>query len=146
MSRALKGPAWHGPALFEILQGVTAAQAYATPIPSAHSIRDIVAHVGAWLELVRRRIDGERVGRVTLEMDWPPAITRTPASWKATVDGVRDAARRLGATLGKMDDGRLEDQVEGTDGTWSAYATLHGTIEHVLYHAGQIALLKKAAG
>ena len=42
-----------------------------------------------------------------------------------------------------LEDARLDAAiVEG--GRASIYVTLHGTIQHYLYHAGQIALLKKA--
>ena len=42
LRRAFYGGAWHGEALFEILRGVTAKQAAARPIKSAHSIWELV--------------------------------------------------------------------------------------------------------
>ena len=36
--RGLEGGAWHGPAVLELLAGVTAAQAHARPIPGARGI------------------------------------------------------------------------------------------------------------
>jgi len=38
LQRSLEGNAWHGPAVLETLQGVTAEQAHAHPIAGAHSI------------------------------------------------------------------------------------------------------------
>jgi hypothetical protein len=38
LRRAFYGDAWHGDSLFEILAGVTAAQAAARPVKDAHSI------------------------------------------------------------------------------------------------------------
>jgi hypothetical protein len=38
---------------------------------------------------------------------------------------------------------RLDEKLMAS-GTSSAYANFHGHIQHNLYHAGQIALLKKA--
>ena len=35
LRRGLEGGAWHGPAVLELLAGVTAAQAHARPIPGA---------------------------------------------------------------------------------------------------------------
>jgi len=46
------------------------------------------------------------------------------------------------ASVRAADDGaRLEEITPGT--SYSNYVLLHGVIQHDLYHAGQIALLKK---
>jgi len=37
---------------------------------------------------------------------------------------------------------RLDEPI--TEGMSTVYATLHGVIQHDLYHAGQITILKKA--
>ena len=57
--RTVKGPMWHGPALAQVLDGVTHDQAAAHPIAGAHSIWEIVLHVSAWAEISRARIKGE---------------------------------------------------------------------------------------
>jgi hypothetical protein len=41
-----------------------------------------------------------------------------------------------------MPDSRLTERVPGKD--YDIYFMLHGAVQHALYHAGQIALLKKA--
>ncbi|MGH7471862.1 MAG: DinB family protein, partial [Longimicrobiales bacterium] len=60
-----------------------------------------------------------------------------------------DAVRRLDAVnhelverVGLLVDADLDRFVAGQD--VSVYTTLHGVIQHDIYHAGQIALLKKA--
>jgi hypothetical protein len=45
LKRSLEGEAWHGPALRELLSGVTAKQAAARPLAGAHSIWEIVLHI-----------------------------------------------------------------------------------------------------
>jgi hypothetical protein len=42
----------------------------------------------------------------------------------------------------KLNDAQLEGVVPGKD--HSVYVMLHGGVQHDLYHAGQIAVLKKA--
>jgi uncharacterized damage-inducible protein DinB len=44
----------------------------------------------------------------------------------------------------KLHDGQLDEKLKAKAD--SAYVTLHGLIQHDLYHAGQIAILKKALG
>ena len=45
--RAFEGEAWHGPSVLALLDGVTAQQAAAYPIPGAHSIWELVLHLTA---------------------------------------------------------------------------------------------------
>ena len=61
LSRAFAGEAWHGDSLFEILEGVTAAQASARPIKNAHTIWELVLHIAAWDDAVLRRFGGVAV-------------------------------------------------------------------------------------
>jgi hypothetical protein len=58
LRRAWEGPVWHGPALGELLEEVTAAEAAAHPIPGAHSIWEIVLHATGWAREVDRRLRG----------------------------------------------------------------------------------------
>jgi uncharacterized damage-inducible protein DinB len=142
--RAVHGPAWHGASLLEAVHGVTAAQAHSRPVPGAHSIRELVVHATAWLDIARQRVEGTAPGRITAAMDWPP-LARGPEAWRRDVAGLRRTAASLVATVRRIDDARLEDELPGTADTWTAYVTLLGVVQHVAYHAGQIALLKKGA-
>jgi DinB superfamily len=149
VDRAVNGPAWHGPSILELLKGVTATQATAKPIHDAHSIWELVTHTAAWLEIGRLRLEGNAPLRITESMNWPPVSakrgTRASASqaWKADVSRLRRAAKDLQTAIAAQDDRRLDEELPGVDDTWSAYITLHGVLQHVLYHAGQIAILKK---
>ena len=55
--RAFNGEAWHGPSVLKILDGVTAQQAAAHPIPGAHSIWELTLHIAAWENACRRRLE-----------------------------------------------------------------------------------------
>lgn len=70
LNRAFEGEAWHGPAVVEILEGITAPQAAARPLHGAHSIWEITLHIAAWERAVLRRLHGERAELLT-EEDWP---------------------------------------------------------------------------
>ena len=62
MDRAFNGNAWHGPSLESLLEGVTAEQASKHPIPSAHSIWELVNRVASWNSIVAHRAAGEESG------------------------------------------------------------------------------------
>ena len=42
------GPAWHGPSVSEVLEGVSATKASQKPLAGAHSIWEILLHKNAW--------------------------------------------------------------------------------------------------
>jgi len=64
--------------------------------------------------------------------------------WRRSLDNLRESRARLRAAVEKVREEELSAAPAGTE--WSRYATLHGVVQHDLYHAGQIAILKKALG
>jgi uncharacterized damage-inducible protein DinB len=141
MDRAMNGEAWHGPHLEELLKDVSAQQASARPVQGAHSIWELVNHIGAWNSILATRAAGQAVA-VTLEQDWPPVVDTSAESWKRALGQMREARARLRTVVEKLNDAQLEGVVPGKD--HSVYVMLHGGVQHDLYHAGQIAVLKKA--
>jgi uncharacterized damage-inducible protein DinB len=144
LRRAMQGEAWHGPSLREILAGVTAAQAAARPIAAAHSIWELVNHITAWEGIVLRRMGGEAVKNVSSEIDWPPVGEKSEAAWQQALAALEASNHRLCDAIAKLPDKRLRERVPGKQDSF--YGELHGIVQHDLYHAGQIALLKKALG
>ena len=141
LQRAFEGDAWHGPSVLEILRDVTAEQAAARPIAGAHSIWELVLHIAAWESAGRRRLEGDRA-ELPYEENFPPVNDTSEAAWQQTIELLTDGHRRLCHAISRLDESRLDEPI--MDGMRSAYITLHGVIQHDLYHAGQIALLKKA--
>lgn len=141
LERAFEGNAWHGPALAELMVGVSAEQAAARPIGTAHSIWEIVLHVGAWERLAEARLGGTVMERPP-EGDWPPFTDTSPAAWESALTGLRDGNRRLRDRIRELSDADLDRNAPGCD--YSRYVLAHGVVQHDLYHAGQIALLRKA--
>lgn len=141
LRRAFEGEAWHGPALMELLAGVGEAAAAARPLPGAHTIWEILHHAAAWEAIALRRLQGERVVDVPPAEDWPPVVERTAAAWTRDLEAAREGNARLRAAIAGLDDISLTAIVPGKD--YDNYVLLHGVVQHDLYHAGQIALLKK---
>jgi uncharacterized damage-inducible protein DinB len=142
LKRAFEGNAWHGPSVLEVLEGVTAAKAAAKPVPGAHSIWEIVQHIAVWEEAVRRRLQGEPA-RPTPDEDWAPVPDTGDAAWAATLERLRTGHLALRRAVAKLSDAKLKEDVAGMDQTH--YVLVHGVIQHDLYHAGQIAVLRKGA-
>ncbi len=143
LRRAFGGEAWHGDSVFEILDGVTAAQAAAHPIKNAHSIWELVLHIAAWDGAVLRRLGGVAVELSDAE-NFPQVTDASETAWRTALARVRRVHEELVAAVATLLESRLYEMVPGKEGAhYTFYYMLHGVAQHELYHAGQIALLKK---
>lgn len=142
-SRAFEGEAWHGPSLMTILEDVSASQAASRVFSEAHSIWELVHHIGAWERAGVRRLGGDPA-HLTDEEDWPAVSDTSEIAWEATRELLRAGHLEFQNAVSKLDDSRLDQLM--VSGPATVYGTLHGIIQHTLYHAGQIAILKKAIG
>lgn len=141
LKRAHEGEAWHGPSLRELLADVSHTQAARKLAPDAHSIWELVEHIIAWEEIVRRRLAGAVVIDVPDEINFPVINDASATAWQATLQRLAAGHQALRDGIKECNDARLEEIVPGMG--YTNYFMLHGVIQHTLYHAGQIALLKK---
>jgi uncharacterized damage-inducible protein DinB len=139
--RAFNGDAWHGPALLELLDDIDAKTAAARPLPGAHSVWELVLHTAAWDAAAGRRLAGQKTQPTGLD-NFPRVPPPTAAEWRKAVAQLKRAHEDLVKTVAALDDSRLEDRVPGK--RYNFRFMLHGVVQHELYHAGQIAMLKKA--
>lgn len=142
LRRTWDGEPWYGPSIRTLLADVGPDDAYAHPVPGAHSIWEIVRHLSLWTMAVRRRLGGEPVAYAEGD-DWPAVTSREPSAWLATLDVFEQAHASVVSYVAAMPADALVEQVPGQRITRAAM--LHGLVQHTVYHAGQIALLKRAA-
>lgn len=143
LQRAFYGEAWHGPGMMELLDDVDAKTAAAKPLKDVHSIWELLLHVAAWDGAGLVRLGG-KVCQLTGKKNFPVVPEPTQEAWREAVDEAKRTHDRLVATVAGLNDSRLRDRVPGKK--YDFYYMLHGIAQHELYHAGQIAILKKAAG
>ena len=141
LRRAFDGSAWHGPALLELLADVDAATAAARPLPNVHSIWELVLHIAAWDGAAVRRLRGQKSQPGGAD-NFPPVPRVTEAAWRKAVAAIRRTHEALVKAVSALPDERLRDRVPGK--RYNFWHMLHGVVQHELYHAGQIAVLKKA--
>ncbi|HEY4641872.1 MAG TPA: DinB family protein [Thermoanaerobaculia bacterium] len=137
LRRAFFGPSTHGPALHELIDDLTEAQAQAKPIDCAHSIAELLAHVTSWIDAIARRLEGE-IFRTSEVDNFPDVNTLTFDDVRSRFTRAHD---RLLAAVERIDD--LLQPVSGRD--YNVLQSLDFVVDHSLYHAGQIALLKKVS-
>ena len=141
LRRAFDGSAWHGPALFELLSDVDAATAAARPVANVHSIWELLLHIEAWDAAASVRLRGEKC-QPKGEANFPSMPTPTAAAWRKAIASAKRTHSALVKTVAALPDSRLRDRVPGK--RYDFYHMLNGIVQHELYHAGQIAILKKA--
>ena len=141
LERAYDGDAWAGPSLSAVLADVSPATAAAQPLAKTHSIWEMVLHIIAWERVVVRRLSGELIVDLAETENWPAVQDPSDKAWKKTKEDLKLAHRQLSEAISRLDESRLNEVVPGKN--HSVYVMLHGAVQHVVYHAGQIALLKK---
>ncbi len=143
LDRAHRAKAWCGASLLETLEGVSPALAAKRPVRGAHTIWELVEHVASWNEIVALRLSGG-VPVVTEAWNFPKVPRPTPAAWKRSLSRLERSHEAFRLEVARFPQARLGRRRPKLTDTWSVL--IHGQIEHSLYHAGQIAMLRRALG
>ena len=86
------------------------------------------------------RLAGEGV-RLPVDGDFPPVRETSEEAWRGALGLLERRHEELGQAVAGLAASRLDEPV--VEGMASVYVTLHGSIQHDLYHGSQMALLKK---
>ena len=117
-------------------------------IPNGKSIWELVLHMTGWKREVAKRLSGSPAGMPD-EGDWPAVGETTEARWRATLQGLEAAHEALVDAVRNVPESKLYEPTRDLRNTplgtgVSYYELLHGIVQHDVYHAGQIAILRKA--
>jgi len=137
LKQTFEGKPYYGPSLLGALEGVTAEIAIRRPAWSAHSIWSIVTHLTAELIYAREVIEGTAApydGKTWFEIVEPSEL-----AWQQAVKDLKRANHFLVRAVKQLDDKVLTEKPVRVRGPF--YIMLHGTLQHNIYHAGQISLL-----
>src|SRR5512144_2305233 len=112
LQRAYEGNAWHGPAVREVLAGVSAAQAHARPLPNAHSIWELVQHIAVWEDVGRRRLAGDRAQiAISSPEDWPPPEDTSETAWEQAKAALDRGHQALVDAISQTLESRLDEPI-----------------------------------
>ena len=148
MRRTHAGDPWYGAPRMQFLRGLRASHASLRPAGSKHSVWELVLHMAAWTEEVRRRLAGHSPGE-PLDGDWPPVPkTATELAWASALLQLERAHGALIADVERLRSDQLDrfvgDTREPALGTGvTVGAMLVGLAQHDAYHTGQLALLRQ---
>jgi uncharacterized damage-inducible protein DinB len=141
LRHSFEGGAWHGPSVLETLEDVTPEAAFAHPLAGAHSIWELVLHLAGTYRLVLRRLQGND-SQLTPAEDWPPVPPPTASNWRDALGSLQELNQQLRSAILGFSAEQLDQPLVAE--SYSAYTQFIGVTQHDLYHAGQIALLRKA--
>ena len=139
LEQTFEGKPYYGPSVLGALARVTPAVAASKPQWSAHGIWELVTHLTAELTYARAVIDGTAGPWIAGATTWPAITDTSDAAWQQAVTELKRANRALVRAVKHLSDDVLDKKPIHVRGPF--YLMLHGTMQHNIYHAGQISLL-----
>lgn len=138
------GSPWHGASLLHLLKGVDYLQASQRPVSGGHTIWELVQHILNWREFAIKKMEGETDFDITLNSsdDWVYSQAPIEAQWQNLLSELVASQQTILEILESWFDEQLDEKVPGKDYTF--YTLLQGIMDHDIYHAGQLALVRKA--
>jgi uncharacterized damage-inducible protein DinB len=128
--------AWYGPSLAELLAQISPELATTPPLPGAHSASELLQHLLLWNERVRNTSDSHQLEPWQGEKDWAEASipwNELLARWNKSRDLLEERIRNFPVA-------DFPKQVPGR--SYSYEKLLEGIVQHTIWHAGQIAMVR----
>ena len=134
------GGNWTDSNLKDNLAGLSWQQATAQ-VYACNSIATLVFHMNYFVSAVLQVLQGEPLNaHDKYSFDLPPILSQK--DWEKLLEKTWADAENFAALVEQLPENKLwEDFSDPTYGTY--YANIHGIIEHIHYHLGQIVLIKK---
>lgn len=128
------GEPWFGESILAKLKDVTEASAFTQPKAGEHAIAELVAHMIFWRKAALQKLMGNDAAAYTMQHpdNWPTLAALKKNGWKKLTESLRETQEALLRELHKNHP--LTDDLA---------AQVNGTIEHDIYHLGQVAIVKK---
>jgi hypothetical protein len=136
MEQTFEGVPYYGRSVLDACEKVTGAEALRKPHWSPHCIWDIVAHLTMELSYSRDVVEGTAK---PFGDTWPGTTDTSGVAWQQAIGDLTNANRALVRAVRRLEDSVLDEQPIRVRGPY--YLMLHGTMQHNIYHAGQISLL-----
>lgn len=139
---AWEGEPWYGRNIGELILEVNEKTAFQKP-SGQHSIMELVWHMINWKAFVINRLKKESTISLSVfeTNDWRDLDHTDNSLWSKGLSELERVHKELVDLISQQNDGLLAQKVEGK--SYNYRKMLHGVHEHDIYHAGQIAYLKK---
>ena len=133
------GGNWAAPSLKEQLKDLTWKQATAQ-LYSLNAIVTLVYHMNYYVKAVSEVLEGKPLNaKDKYSFDHPPI--KSEKDWQQVLDIAWTDAEKFADLVEELAEEKLWEEFHDKYGNY--YRNIHGVIEHIHYHLGQIALIKK---
>jgi uncharacterized damage-inducible protein DinB len=138
----LDGQPWFGRSVYALMREVDESIASIKPNANSHSMVELVYHMLAWAEFTLKRLQNDQVNDMDVfeKLDWRE-IDPQIHGWEEGLSAFIATHQEIIAILQTKDDEFLKEKVDYRN--YNFRFLLNGLIQHNIYHAGQIAYLKK---
>jgi uncharacterized damage-inducible protein DinB len=133
------GDSWHDGSFVKLIEGMTSKEASNRPLPTRHTIWEIVDHCTYWMNFTTNAIKKGRALEIVEKENWPE-MGKTESEWNNTISRLKTANSELVQTLVDFKSTQLDEKFDGASYTYRMM--LHGISDHNLYHMGQIGILR----
>jgi len=134
------GGNWTSVNLKDSLAGITWQQA-TTQVYSLNTIATLVFHMNYYVSAVLKVLQGEQLNaHDKYSFDHPPI--RSQEDWEKLLDKTWSDAENFANLIEQLPGSKLGETFSD-EKYGNYYRNLHGIIEHIHYHLGQIVLVKK---
>ncbi|MBT1690557.1 DinB family protein [Dawidia soli] len=142
LEQTYHGGNWLNESFAGKLRELTAAQAFATPIAGVHSVAELVWHCIYWRTVLIHGLHGDTRYRdeTRARFDFLPLEALQEKGWEALCYELQNTQVTLRALLLQKNDGYLQEEYRPG---YTYEQALAGTIQHDIYHLGQIGLVLK---
>jgi hypothetical protein len=134
------GGNWTSVNLKETLADVTWEQATAK-VYTFNTIGTLVYHMNYYVTVVSKVLQGEPLNaKDKYSFEHPPILSQD--DWEKLLDKTWADAQKFSLLIEQLPESKL-DEIFFDEKYGNYYRNMHGIIEHVHYHLGQIVLIKK---
>jgi uncharacterized damage-inducible protein DinB len=140
--KTFEGSGGYGQSLKELLADVSAEQASNKPIKEGRSIWEIVLHIIAREDNVRQWITGTE-HKLMEEENWPLIFDYSEEAWQDVLKRLLSTHDALTKEIALLSEEDLLHKVKSAKRPTTLFEMIQGVIRHNIYHAGQIAMLKR---
>jgi uncharacterized damage-inducible protein DinB len=141
----LNGQPWFGRAVYNLLDEIDSKKASVRRNENEHTALELIWHMNTWAEFTLANLENRTESELKkIEAnDWRK-LTKQKHSWKRGLTEFKSIHKQIIENLSKRDDDFLSDMVPNR--RYNFRFMLNGLIQHNIYHAGQLAYLKKLLG
>ncbi len=142
LENTLDGEPWYGRPVCALLREIDSPIAFKKLTPDSHSLIELLYHMLTWAEFTLKRLENDKISDLAAfeNLDWRE-IDPKIHDWDEALGAFIATHQQIIAILQTKDDTFLKEIVDYRQ--YNFRFLLNGLIQHNIYHAGQVAYLKK---